>query len=172
MTFSAVCILTEFVESSYLGRPRSGKPPRWDWKPVPVRRIVPPPPPPPVRPVYKVNPCVIRLMLCPECGVICEVREGLETRRVHPGRTHCRRKVTMDLSKHIEWVYPRTEGDLTVYAESAEDAMRCLSEDHGFKNLDPTKIKPRGKRLTSAIDSGTASDVENEKALLVKMGKL
>ncbi len=77
----------------------------------------------------------------------------------------------MNLSKSIEWVYPRAEGDLTVYAETAEDALRCLREEHGFRGLDPAKLKARGKRLTDAIDAASQS-VNSERMLLARMGKL
>ncbi len=77
----------------------------------------------------------------------------------------------MSLSKHVEWVYERPQGDLTVYAETREDALRCLREDHGLTGLDSTKMKLRGKRLTDAID-GPSSTVQSERTMLVRMGKV
>ncbi len=75
------------------------------------------------------------------------------------------------ISKHVEWVYERPEGDLTLYAETREDALRCLREDHGLTGLDPAKMKLRGRRLTDAID-GPSSTVNSERAQLVKMGAI
>jgi hypothetical protein len=76
----------------------------------------------------------------------------------------------MNLNSIVEWVYERKEGDLTVYAESREEAARCLREDHGY-DVDAARIKLRGRRLTDAIDRPSAT-VQGERELLTRMGVL
>lgn len=58
----------------------------------------------------------------------------------------------------VEWTYERDEGDIVVFARSAEEAMLTL-ENNGFRKLDAKKLKRTGKTLAEYLATdGTQKD--------------
>jgi hypothetical protein len=56
----------------------------------------------------------------------------------------------LDPSQWYEWELTRPEGDLLVYAPTAEDAARTMAE-HGVLNVDPAKLIKRDRLLSNVL---------------------
>lgn len=50
----------------------------------------------------------------------------------------------------VEWIYERVEGDIVVYARSAQEAAETILE-HGFYIIDTKKIKRGVNELTDIL---------------------
>jgi hypothetical protein len=50
----------------------------------------------------------------------------------------------------VEWTYARPEGDLVVFARDATEAAMTIM-GHGFRIVDPKKLKQTSTRLTDVL---------------------
>lgn len=56
----------------------------------------------------------------------------------------------VDLSTIEEWIYPRPEGDIVVWASSQEEALQTIC-GHGFLVTEPKRLKRGGTKLTAML---------------------
>ncbi len=56
----------------------------------------------------------------------------------------------LDPSQWVEWVYERTQGDLSCFAPTKAEAIRAFAE-HGFINVPPAKVKKQNRLLSDVL---------------------
>jgi hypothetical protein len=149
MAFSRVCILQEFVEAAAHAKTWH-RPYRWEWRPPPEPYHARP-----SAPCAPIVPVASRIIFCPICDTVCEMREGT-TRITHFGkniRCSYRGKETMrtiHAGDILMWVYPRDEGDIEVFAKTKEEAVAAIRAG-GFLVTEPGRIRFGGARLTDHL---------------------
>ncbi len=57
---------------------------------------------------------------------------------------------TVDLGAIEEWIYPRPEGDIVVWAATREEAISTIRL-HGFLVTAPERMKRGGTKLTAVL---------------------
>lgn len=56
----------------------------------------------------------------------------------------------LDPLQWIEWTYIRPQGDISVFAPTAEEAVRTMNE-HGFMNIDSKMLRKTDKFLCDVL---------------------